>query len=462
MSHFRALGILLFLSCVVILPYTASQGTVRMDGYTYSGQAAYLATAHTFLPADTQIQREMHFLEHPLLFRWLQAGWFKLWGISEGTSKSLVALMGILLVLATYGIGATFFSVTCGFLAAVLLLLSPKYTFLSSLCMLDIPLVFFSSLAIYAALTVQKERTWPLLLSGLFIGCAILTKGPFGLLAAAIIPFYFFISRKFFVLKSIFFYLGALTPKLCIWAYNIALSYETPGITLNTFWRTANLPDHNYTFYIFSLFKEYLYLTPAFFFLPFIFKKLNRKQTEAYLTFLCWVVLTIAALSWAPSKKQGYYLLSINPAFALLFAVGLDAYLKEALKKKILQGAIFTAIALAFIFSTTPLKLHKYKIFKEASYYTQFYDLKDKIQTILDSGKTFYYTSGSSYIFTFLFPKEFNQKKFRFLDIAQQFPPTTPFYALLEKPATPWKDKNLFIIAETKNLYIVSTKPNPL
>ncbi|HBQ21483.1 MAG: hypothetical protein A2Z91_04620 [Deltaproteobacteria bacterium GWA2_38_16] len=452
------LGALLFLlSITVIFPKMGVQGSVHVDPYTYSSQAALLAAQSTLFPEDPNIQSEFMFFEHPLLFKWLQAGFFKIFGISEFTSKALVGMMGCLLILLIFGFGNTFFSPWVGFLAGLFLLISPRFMMHASLCLLDIPLIFFSTLSITAAIFSERHKCF-YLISGFALGCALLTKGSFGLLPIPIILFYLLISKKWKDLFSPYFMIGTLTPYFLILGYTFLLSRHHSDISFMSFWRTTGYGTiQDPTFYIKTMFTRYLYLT-LFAFIPFIrFTKLNTPhQKSIILTLFFWCMVVIGSLSLTSSKNQGYYLLSLNPAVALLCAVGIESFLSLKLKRWIAYGVFTATLFMALVFSFTPFSLHKKKLLSEVHYWKQYYELGGAISAITEKN-VLYYFPGQNFFLNFRFSHAFKEK--RFLPFHLSLLNTSnhiPLYIMANKPEILPHVHHFTMIAQTQHLVILS------
>ncbi len=459
--------ILLFLSIVTILPYTSKEATVRIEGYTYSSQAAMLSTQNILLPQDRDVQREFHFFEHPLLFKWMQALVFKAFGISEFTSKMLVATLSISLILILFWFGSIYFSTWVGFISGIFLLISPRYMVHSSLCLLDIPLIFFITTAILLAIHASfSEKKYFYTISGLMIGCAILTKGAFGLLPIPVILFHLIISRKWKDFINPFFLIGACAPYGFVLLYNFLLSFNHPDLSLQSFWRTQGYaPVQEPFFYLLTLFKKYFYLLIPAIAVAFSVilsskssrregsQSLNPQNKNIFYTLLFWTFCVMVALTYVKSKKQGYYMLPLNPALALLAAVGLVNILKEKYLNWIAYGTLSAALLMSFIFSTTPLTLHKSKLLREVDFWKQYGVLDWKLKNILSQHHVIYYSHGFHYVLNFRYPKEFGQKLF--LPIKHLSQPNEPFYLLIDKNQK-IDLPNLRVIDETQNLLLLS------
>ena len=126
------------------------------------------------------------FWEKPPLFIWLQALSMKIWGINSFGARFPNAVCGIITILCLYRIGKRLYNQQFGILWAV----TYCGTFLTFLYfksgIIDPVFNLFIFLSIfYLSFTSNREfpkRVKYLFLSGLFLGLAILTKGPVALL----------------------------------------------------------------------------------------------------------------------------------------------------------------------------------------------------------------------------------------------------------------------------------------
>ncbi|MBD0277646.1 MAG: glycosyltransferase family 39 protein [Flavisolibacter sp.] len=151
----------------------------------------------------TQVQIDFQpFWEKPPLFFWLQVLSMKLFGINEFAARFPNAVSGIVTLLCLYFIGEKLYNAIFGFLWSLVYLGSflPFFYFKSGIIDPIFNLfIFLSTYFLIQAIHFYKEKRASryTLLSGIFIGLAILTKGPVGLLILLLTFLTFWISKRF-------------------------------------------------------------------------------------------------------------------------------------------------------------------------------------------------------------------------------------------------------------------------
>ncbi|MBE0637409.1 MAG: glycosyltransferase family 39 protein [Bacteroidales bacterium] len=107
---------------------------------------------------------------HPLLFHFLVASWMKIFGESILVAKSFALLVSILLLIAIFFTGKTFFNKDAGLLAAILLFFQPIFLAQSSFVLLE------AFLALLGLLTILFffQKKW--LLYALTASALVMTK----------------------------------------------------------------------------------------------------------------------------------------------------------------------------------------------------------------------------------------------------------------------------------------------
>ena len=129
--------------------------------------------------------------QKPVLYYWLVAGTYAVAGVGETQARLWSALAGLGLALLTLVIGRRTYGEETGLLAGAIVATCFGYFSIGRLSLPDLPLAFFVTLTILAALagTVDEDpraSRW-LLLAGVGAGCGFLTKGPLGVLLPALV-----------------------------------------------------------------------------------------------------------------------------------------------------------------------------------------------------------------------------------------------------------------------------------
>ena len=131
-----------------------------------------------------------NFYDKPILFNWLAALSFLVFGFTEFAARLPAAILGLGCVGVTYLLGRRMFGPTTGFLGGMILATSVLFITLSRAVVHDMALVFFMVLAqyfFYLGYTVEgRRKTYFLLFYGC-LGFAVLAKGPIGVLLPGLI-----------------------------------------------------------------------------------------------------------------------------------------------------------------------------------------------------------------------------------------------------------------------------------
>ena len=140
------------------------------------------------------------FWEKPPLFFWLQALSMHIFGINEFAARFPNAICGIVTLLVIYNIGRELYNHRFGMIWSILYLgaLLPHLYFKSGI--IDPIFNLFIFLSIWNLIKVigqEANRNKYAALAGVFVGLAILTKGPVGLLIVLLTFLTYWISVKF-------------------------------------------------------------------------------------------------------------------------------------------------------------------------------------------------------------------------------------------------------------------------
>ena len=196
-NHYR---ILLFtIGIILFLPFLGAAPLFDWDEINFAESAREMLLTGNYSRVQINFQP---FWEKPPLFFWMQALSMKLFGINEYAARFPNAIFGVITLLTLFEMGRK--------------LRDNRFGFIWAICMAGsfLPLIYFKSGIIdpvfnyfifvsvwFIAKTVQlyktKEATKQALFAGIFIGLAILTKGPVGLLLAGLTVAVFWIFNRF-------------------------------------------------------------------------------------------------------------------------------------------------------------------------------------------------------------------------------------------------------------------------
>lgn len=201
--HYR---LILFITGIILfIPFLGAAPLFDWDEINFAESAREMLLTGNYSRVQINFQP---FWEKPPLFFWLQALSMKLFGINEYAARFPNAVFGIITMLTLFEMGRK--------------LRDNRFGFIWAICMAGsfLPLVYFKSGIIdpvfnyfiftsvwFIARTVQlyqsQESTKSAFYSGVFIGLAILTKGPVGLLLAGLTFSVFWIVNRFKSIVSI-------------------------------------------------------------------------------------------------------------------------------------------------------------------------------------------------------------------------------------------------------------------
>jgi len=269
----------------------------------------------------------------PPLFFWLIALCsIKAGDVTAASARLPSALAALGIILLTYFLGRKLYNPFTGFVAGLILFTAIEFFWLASRAHLDMTLSFWIVLSLflfYCGYTDKQGGKWFYLMSYFFMGLAVLTKGPVGVIIPIIAISLFLAVEKEFskfkeiqLLKGLLIILGTVAIWLvpaCImggldFTKNILLK-ENLGIIKNSF-------SHKAPFYFFLQYFPRDFL-PWTFFIPsaaiYFWQQKRTRQTLDILFPLVWFFGGFIFLS-SISSKRNIYLLPLYPAAALMMA----------------------------------------------------------------------------------------------------------------------------------------------
>lgn len=140
------------------------------------------------------------FWEKPPLFFWMQTAAMHIFGINEFAARFPNACVGVLTLLTLFLIGKKLKDNTFGFIWALMYLgaFTPHLYFKSGIIDPTFNLCIFLGIYFFFRAKIEPKKSMPnTLLAGVFIGLAILTKGPVGGLIWGLTVFFYMVSTKF-------------------------------------------------------------------------------------------------------------------------------------------------------------------------------------------------------------------------------------------------------------------------
>ncbi len=166
---------------------------------TDPSESNYALTAREMLASGDWMSPRIYgnfWYDKPIFFYWELLVSFSLFGFTEFAARFPAAVFGTASVLFTYWFASRVYDRAVGLRAALLLVSSLEFWYLSKAVITDAALFFFMSVtvaAFYLGYTENRKYYW---LCYLFAALAALTKGPIGLLLPGLACFLFLLSKK--------------------------------------------------------------------------------------------------------------------------------------------------------------------------------------------------------------------------------------------------------------------------
>ncbi|MBV2169142.1 MAG: glycosyltransferase family 39 protein [Bdellovibrio sp.] len=338
-----------------------SEPGLGISSTTYGALARdILENAHWFNPTVGHKMNDP-LVDHPYLVLWIDAIFFKLFGVSAQTIRLTSSLLGMLGFVALFRGVKNILGENAAYLSCVLLMTINVYMNYHSSGWLDIPMVSFCLFAFYF---VSKEGFSPQngALSGLMISCAVLSKGAGAL---AVFPIFLFsiLQSKNKVRDFIIISTCALLPFL---AFTIAhynsqrflfwtVYFQRQFGALNDTDAQLASTKHYFWYVLESLRNGHLV---AILSLPGLWwlTKAGHKKIAALIGGV--LVVHISAYSMS-SRHYGQYLLPLFPWMAVAAAFFLTSLLKHKLKIAIIAKYLLI-LAMVFFVTTEilPIQVH--------------------------------------------------------------------------------------------------------
>ena len=360
-KEYTPLIILLIFSAFIFFTGLGNFALTDPDEVFYAETAREMQVRGEFL--TPYIFGEPQF-EKPPFYYWLVKISFSAFGVNEFSARLPSAIFGLFGVVGIFLLGRALFNKRTGFLAGLILASNIKYVVLARACVTDIILCVF---ILYAFLffflgykNVSGKKPY-YLLTAFFLGLAVLTKGPVGILlpGAIIIGFLLFTKdigrlRKMPWLSGSIIFLAVSLP----W---YLLMYKAHGKEfIDMFFGFHNIirylePEHkigdNFYFYLPVMLGGFF---PWSLFLPVgvwqMFREKAKDIKKINIFLILWVLVIFVFFSISRTKLVTY-IFPLYPALALIAARFLDLFPGKALSKKqkrVTKGlVVFSFIALA-------------------------------------------------------------------------------------------------------------------
>ena len=196
---------ILVITALLLLPFLGTVNLFDSDETNYAETAREMILTDDYLTVQVDFEP---FPEKPPLFFWLQSFSMKIFGVNEFAARFPNAICGIVSLMVLYFFGRKIYGHRFGLLwilsygAAIL----PFFFFKSGIIDPWFNLFIFIGIALFIFyLDPQKQRTRlpNLLLSALFFGLAVLTKGPVAMLIFILCFLTFLVLSRFRISTSV-------------------------------------------------------------------------------------------------------------------------------------------------------------------------------------------------------------------------------------------------------------------
>lgn len=312
--------------------------------------------------------------DKPPLFMWLIAAFYWLTGSLRLSFLLPSLLAGLGTLMLVYDLGRRLWDREAGRWAALALLFAVQFTLQAKRAQIDMVLVFFTTLSLYAFLRYlllgHGVKWWAL--GGLSAGLGVITKGV-GFLPFLVLLPYAYARRKQWTLPHVGTgWTWAIAPAAFIAAIGLWLvpmliavagsgdpsliAYRDEILLQQTAQRYTAAWHHHQPFYYYLTVIVSLWM-PLAILVPWLAPRWKEKvlaHDARALLLLAWIVLVLIFFSASPGKR-GVYIFPALPALALLSG----EWLKHLAQRKGVQraGAIFSTLvvlvcAAAVVFMT--------------------------------------------------------------------------------------------------------------
>jgi hypothetical protein len=347
---------------ILFIPFIGRVHLFDWDEINFAESAREMILTHDFLTVRAFFQP---FWEKPPLFIWLQVLSMKMFGINEFAARFPNAICGIVTLLVIYNIGRKLYKERFGLIWAISYACSllPFFYFKSGI--IDPWFNLFIFLGLYFWIEtinsgVIKKELLRAFLSALFIGLAILTKGPVAIVVFILVVFLLYILNGFKLevnWKSIFLFIislcfiGGFWFMLQILTGNYKLMIEFLVYQVRLF-RTEDaghggFPLYHFIILLFGVFPASIFAIQGH---KFMSKKDGRKVFHTSMIVLLWVVLVLFSI--VKTKIIHYSSLTYFPlTFLAAYSVKLilEGKMKFRLWQKIMYGIIGFSLAIVTI-----------------------------------------------------------------------------------------------------------------
>jgi 4-amino-4-deoxy-L-arabinose transferase-like glycosyltransferase len=201
LSALRYNIIIAITAMLLFVPFLGAVHLFDWDEINFAECAREMIVTHDYFSVKINY---LPFWEKPPVFIWMQALSMNIFGVNEFAARLPNALCGIATLLVLFNIGRKLYNEQFGLLWTFVYAGSflPHFYFKSGIIDPWFNLFIFCGIY-YMILFTNDKHTRSLILSALFIGLAVLTKGPVAILVFGLCVAVFWIARRFHAFMSI-------------------------------------------------------------------------------------------------------------------------------------------------------------------------------------------------------------------------------------------------------------------
>ena len=334
-------NLLLLLLVAAVIPYFVNLG---VSSIWDANEAFYAQTPREMIDAHDYVTPSFNFqlrMNKPVLSYWEVAASYRLFGVSEWSERLPIAVGGVVLIAATFGLGYLMGGNTAGLLAALVLASSPRVLLLARRIIIDVHITMFLALILlfFALAEVRPARRRVYLcLMYMAAGFGVLMKGPIAVfIPAAVFLLYLISQNRLRDIRGMMIPAGAIISLAIVvpWYY---LLYREHGFeyirsfvigeNLGRYVDTVGEQSRGMFFYLPVMMAD---LFPWTLLLPLAlwwgFRESARSRVARLL--LVWIVVIVVFFSMS-STKEDLYILPIVPAAAALVGAMLAKAIEDA------------------------------------------------------------------------------------------------------------------------------------
>lgn len=356
MFQSRREKLLIALLVAAIIPYFVNLG---VSSIWDANEAFYAQTPREMIETGDYVTPSFNFqlrINKPVLSYWNVVVSYWLFGISEWSERLPIAIGGVVLVAAAFGLGRLAGGWTGGAFAALVLATSPRVLLLARRIIIDVHITMWMTLVLlcFALAEVRPQhRTRYLCLMYVAAGFGVLTKGPVAVFLPAVVFFIYLATQKRLSdLRRMMLPTGAIISLSIVVPWYVLLYREHGWEYIGSFIFGENLgryadavgeQSRGVLFYIPVMLAD-LFPWSALIPLSLWWAVKYRRADPVFRLLVTWIVTIVVFFSFSGTKED-LYILPIVPAEAAL----IGAMLSTAVSDRVILRAASWGTAIAAV-----------------------------------------------------------------------------------------------------------------